>query len=133
MLIKKNGVILNVTKGAYKASFATLGWEKVDDEEKVLRDDKSTLIHREIAPEEDEEKVIEEVTAADEVPFGSMLNQTEEYEEEMEDDEEVETPLTEMTVKELEDLAEEYGIELGKAARKKDIIEVISKALYNEE
>lgn len=128
MLIIKNGVTLNVTKGAYKASFADLGWVKADEQVNIQHKGLNTLCGQNRA-EESEPKKEEVVMNTEDMPFGNMLNpEVEEYE----DDEEVSVPLTEMTVDELKEFAEDNGISLGKVTKKADIIRVITEQLQED-
>lgn len=126
MLIRKNGVTLDVTKGAYKALFAPYGWEKAGSKGKRHQNTTTTMNGQEIRSEDTpKEEEVNERVIADEVPFGNMLNQDEEY---VEDNEEINIPLTEMTVEELREYAEDNGINLGKVTKKADIIATIKEA-----
>lgn len=132
MLIKKNGTVLDVTKGAFKALFKDQGWTKVKSSE-------IDSVNKEIAqkptnfmspqPEKDDVKSENEEKTLNH-PFQQLMKNFNEQEENQEenDDDEVETPLTEMTVKQLVEYADEKGYDIGDATKKADIIQAILAA-----
>ena len=135
MLIKKNGTVLNVTKGAFKALFKDQGWTKVKSSEVDSGNKETTQKSTNFMspqPEKDDIKSEDEEKTLNH-PFQQLMenfNKPEENQEENDDDE-VETPLTEMTVKQLEEYveyADENGYDLGDATKKADIIQAILAA-----
>lgn len=132
MLIKKNGTVLDVTKGAFKALFKDQGWTKVkssevDSENKEITQKSTNFMSPQ--PEKDDMKSENEEKTSNH-PFQQLmdnLNKQEENQEENDDDE-VETPLTEMTVKQLVEYADEKGYDIGDATKKADIIQAILAA-----
>lgn len=135
MLIKKNGTVLDVTKGAFKALFKDQGWTKVKSSEVDSEDKETTQKSTNFMspqPEKDDVKSENEGEISNH-PFQQLMdnfNKQEENQEEEDDDEddEVETPLTEMTVKQLVEYADENGYDLGDATKKADIIQAILAA-----
>lgn len=133
MLIKKNGTVLDVTKGAFKALFKDQGWTKVknseaDSEHKETTQKSTNFMSPQ--PEKDDMKSEDEKKTSNH-PFQQLmdnLNKQEENQEENDDDDEVETPLTEMTVKQLVEYADEKGYDIGDATKKADIIQAILAA-----
>ncbi len=112
MLIKKGKTILNVSKGAYLASFKAQGWAKAES---------GQTPKKERAMMSQPEPASGDVVPV-EVPFGNMMQQEPEpvmynvvYEE--------------MTVKQLLEFAEEYQIDLRGATKKSDIVHTIRKAM----
>lgn len=132
MLIKKNGTVLDVTKGAFKALFKDQGWTKVKSSEIDSEDKKTTQKSTNFMspqPEKDDIKSEDEEKISNH-PFQQLmdnLNKQEKNQEE-DDDDEVETPLTEMTVKQLVEYADEKGYDIGDATKKADIIQAILTA-----
>ena len=132
MLIKKNGTVLDVTKGAFKALFKDQGWTKVkssevDSENKETTQKPTNFMSPQ--PEKDDMKSEDEEKTSNH-PFQQLmdnLNKQEENQEENDDDE-VEIPLTEMTVKQLVEYADEKGYDIGDATKKADIIQAILTA-----
>ena len=132
MLIKKNGTVLDVTKGAFKALFQDQGWAKVkssevDSENKETTQKSTNFMSPQ--PEKDDIKGEDEEKTSNH-PFQQLmdnLNKQEENQEENDDDE-VETPLTEMTVKQLVEYADEKGYDIGDATKKADIIQAFLTA-----
>lgn len=132
MLIKKNGTVLDVTKGAFKALFKDQGWTKVKSSEVDSGNKETTQKSTNFMspqPEKDDIKGEDEEKTSNH-PFQQLmdnLNKQEENQEENDDDE-VETPLTEMTVKQLVEYADEKGYDIGDATKKADIIQAILTA-----
>lgn len=132
MLIKKNGTVLDVTKGAFKALFKDQGWTKVKSSEVDSEDKETTqksINFMSPQPEKDDMKSEGEEKISNH-PFQQLmdnLNKQKENQEENDDDE-VETPLTEMTVKQLVEYADEKGYDIGDATKKADIIQAILTA-----
>lgn len=133
MLIKKNGTVLDVTKGAFKALFQDQGWTKVKSSEVDSEDKETTQKSTNFMspqPEKDDMKSEGEEKTSNH-PFQKLmdnLNKQEENQEENDDDDEVETPLTEMTVKQLVEYADEKGYDIGDATKKANIIQAILAA-----
>ena len=132
MLIKNNGTVLDVTKGAFKALFKDQGWTKVKSSEVDSGNKETTQKSTNFMspqPEKDDMKSEGEEKISNH-PFQQLmdnLNKQEENQEENDDDE-VETPLTEMTVKQLVEYADEKGYDIGDATKKADIIQAILTA-----
>lgn len=132
MLIKKNGTVLDVTKGAFKALFQDQGWTKVKSSEVDSGDKEITQKPTNFMspqPEKDSVKSENEEKTLN-YPFQQLMenfNKQEENQEENDDDE-VEIPLTEMTVKQLVEYADEKGYDIGDATKKADIIQAILTA-----
>ena len=133
MLIKKNGTVLDVTKGAFKALFKDQGWTKVKSSEVDSEDKETTQKPTNFMspqPEKDDVKSEKEEKASNH-PFQQLMdnfNKQEENQEDDDEDDEVETPLTEMTVKQLVEYADEKGYDIGDATKKADIIQAILAA-----
>lgn len=132
MLIKKNGTVLDVTKGAFKALFKDQGWTKVKSSEVDSENEETTQKSTNFMspqPEKDDTKSEDEKKTSNH-PFQKLmdnLNKQEENQEENDDDE-VEIPLTEMTVKQLVEYADEKSYDIGDATKKADIIQAILAA-----
>ena len=133
MLIKKNGTVLDVTKGAFKALFKDQGWTKVKSSEVDSEDKETTQKSTNFMspqPEKDDVKSENEEKTSNH-PFQQLMdnfNKQEENQEDDDEDDEVETPLTEMTVKQLVEYADEKGYDIGDATKKADIIQAILAA-----
>lgn len=131
MLIKKNGTVLDVTKGAFKALFKDQGWTKVknsevDSENKEITQKPTNFMSPQ--PEKDDVKSENEEKISNH-PFQQLMDNFNKQEKNQEEeDDEVETPLTEMTVKQLVEYADENGYDLGDATKKADIIQAILAA-----
>lgn len=118
MKITKHGEILNVSKGAFKASFEKDGWTELGKESS---DVETHAKNNESAPD------------MSEVPF-AQINQSaeeepEDIEEEFEEEEELETPISEMTVTELVEFAEEHDIDISGIKGKENIKQAILASL----
>lgn len=122
MKIRKNGTVLDVTKGAYDALFADMGYtpEKSGKGTRNRANKQNGTTFMSAQPEEPKEP---EKPTPEDVPFGNMINQ------EDEDDDDYEVVLSEMTVKELIEYADENDIDLDGATRKDDIISAIEEAM----
>ncbi len=116
MKIKKDGTVLNVTKGAYDALFADMGYKPVKSGRgsKGKENEKSGTNFMSPQPE----------SKPAEVPFGNMIEPEDE-----EDEDDYEVVLSEMTVKELVEYADENDIDLDGATKKDDIIAAIEEAM----
>ncbi len=113
MKIRKNGNILNVSKGAFAALFAPMGYKPVEaGDESFIKE----------APQKSENFVV------DDVPFGNILN-PEIDDNEGSDDENYEVVLSEMTVAELVEYADEQDIDIEGLKKKHDIIERIEAVM----
>lgn len=117
MLIKKNGEVMDVTKGAFRELFKDAGWKQTKDKPTQKKSSNMT-------PKPKEGKKPEQV----EIPFANVLN--EEPEEEIEED--YKLVLEDMTVKELIEYAAENDIDLEGKTRKDDIIAAIEEELEEE-
>ncbi len=127
MYIKKNGTILNVSKGAYIALFEQDGWKKVKDISKLEKYAQSGSFMSP-QPSKNDEEVAE--TKVDEVPFGNLFQNNEDVALDTSDmDDDYEVVLEDMTVKELKAYAEEKDIDLDGATKKEDIIGMIRAEL----
>lgn len=110
MITITNGTqTLQVTEGAFKALFEPEGWRKGTADKKV----------------EKEEKVPENNNLPPLVP-GDMAEDEDEYDEE---DEDVETPISEMTINELKAYAEEHNIDISEAHNKNQLRNIIEEAM----
>lgn len=122
MFIQKNGEVLNVTRGAYLSLFQSMGWEpaKGSTAEKKTAKSKNFMAaqpDKKSKPESEKEK-----TGSSEIPFGNMIDDESDFDE---DDDDYEVVLEEMTIKELVEYAEEHDINLEGATKKVDIIGII--------
>lgn len=124
MYIEKNGTILNVSKGAYFALFEKDGWKVVKDINKTKKHAKNSDF---MSPQPHEKEKSEPKNAFEEMPFGNMFQSNDETS--IEDDEDYEVVLEDMTNKELKAYAMEKGIDLDGATKKEDIIGVIRAEL----
>lgn len=118
MLIKKNGTVIDVTKGAFKSLFADNGWKETTDS----ADAKGIIKY--MTPQPSIVQIKEEPKT--EMPFDNMMD---EFEDEAE---EYDVVLEDMTVRELIRFAHENGIDLNGKTRKDDIIRVIEQGLEEE-
>lgn len=108
---------IQVTKGAYKALFQPKGWIEVNGNLTSLTDEENG--NEEIVSEEEKIAKNENSTA----------NMTEEsyeddYEEEVEDDE-IEIPFSEMSVRQLRTYAKEHNIDVSPAQNKRELREIV--------
>ena len=127
MYIKKNGTILNVSKGAYIALFEQDGWKKVKDISKLEKHVQNGNFMSP-QPSKNNEEIAE--TKVDEVPFGNLFQNNEDVALDTSDmDDGYEVVLEDMTVKELKAYAEEKDIDLDGATKKEDIIGMIRAEL----
>lgn len=119
---------MEVSKGAFKALFERYGW-KLEDEKIV---DLSVGSSSDYTLSEDEEKDDERNNLP---PLSSKDDEGEEeeddeYEDESED--EVEIPFSEMTVRQLQDYADEHDIDVSEANNKKELRKIILESLKEE-
>lgn len=98
---------INVTKGAYKNFYKPQGWHESG----------KSLVFEETSDNEPQEELLIE----------------DEFDENLNDElDEIETPFSEMTVKELHVFAKEHNIDVNKAKNRAEIIEIIESALKGD-
>lgn len=114
MKITKHGEILNVSKGAFKASFERDGWIELDKESS---DVETHAKNNGSAPD------------MSEVPFAQIGQPAEEEDFENEEEEEMEVPISEMTVTELVEFAEDHDIDISGIKGKENIKQAILASL----
>lgn len=114
MKITKHGEILNVSKGAFKASFEKDGWTEVD------KGSENT---------EKPVEIVEKEAYMSEVPFAQIGQPAEEEDFENEEEEEMEVPISEMTVTELVEFAEDHDIDISGIKGKENIKQAILASL----
>lgn len=100
MKVTRNGQIIDITKGAYKSQFADLGYEPLEMDEPEFTPEGG------ITP-----------------PTGQVSSSQGGTEDDLED--ELETPLEELTKAELRAMAEELGIEVDEKANKETLLATI--------
>lgn len=132
MLIKKGDSVLNVTKGAFTALFANMGYQPATTDEEVQRKGRGTSFMLKQTVSETPKK-----NEANETPFGWMFDSDEysqnQYEESLDyEGQDFKVVTDEMTVKELISYSNERGIDLRGAAKKSDIIRIINAAMEVE-
>lgn len=132
MLIQKNGMTLNVSRGAYLSLFEQQGWKPVKGTKSNKKSSEQTnfMSPQPDKPEEVEQDQKEKIDAS-EIPFGNMMGNEEPEEgneEVIENDEDYEIVLEELTVKELVEYAEEHNIDLDGVTGKANIIKAIKEA-----
>lgn len=104
--------VTTVTKGVFHEAYEPNGWEICD-------------LSKEISPVEE---VIETEEKVAEIANETAEDTTEEEDfesENSEEDEEIEIPLSEMTLDELRTYAKKHNIDIAAAKTKKDIIDII--------
>lgn len=109
---------IQVTKGAYKALFQPKGWIKVDGNLTDLTDEENGT----------EEVISEkEKIAKNENLTGNMTeeNYEDDYEDEEAEDEEIEIPFSEMSVRQLRTYAKEHNIDVSPAQNKRELREIV--------
>lgn len=109
---------MTVSKGAFKALFEPIGWKEVDGNLTGLTDEENG--NEEIVSEE------EKITKNE----NSTSNMTEEsyeddYEDEEAEDEEIEIPFSEMSVRQLRTYAKEHNIDVSPAQNKRELREIV--------
>lgn len=109
---------MTVSKGAFKALFEPIGWKEVDGNLTGLTDEENG--NEEIVSEE------EKITKNE----NSTSNMTEEsyeddYEDEEVEDDEIEIPLSEMSVRQLRTYAKEHNIDVSSAQNKRELREIV--------
>ena len=114
MKITKMGEILDVPKGAFRATFEKDGWSVLGTEV----DTPSKRKYRQSSSIKD-------------VPFSQLSNSFKKETEDLEiEDEEIEEiPISEMTVNELIEFAEEHNIDISNAKGKANIRQIILNSL----
>lgn len=113
MKIKKDGTVLNVSKGAFTALFAPMGY--VD-----FYEDEETAANK---PMKHQEKL-----ASEDIPFGNILNNEPLYDNDEQEDDDYEVVLEDMTVSELVEYAAEQDIDIEGLRKKQEIINKIKEA-----
>lgn len=107
MKIKKDGTVLNVSKGAFTALFAPMGYvDFYEDEEAVAN---KPIKHQ-------------GQLASEDIPFGNILNNEPVYDNDEQEDDDYEVVLEDMTVSELVEYAAEQDIDIEGLRKKQDII-----------
>lgn len=119
MLIKKDGTTLNVTRGAFLSLFADQGWEPATESAKDIKTSKNDNF---MAPKP-KRKASSHKKAPSDIPFSNIV------EEEIEDNEDYDLVLEDMTVKELVEYADEKGVDIEGLSKKADLIKAIEKEL----
>lgn len=119
MLIRKDGTTLNVTRGAYLSLFANQGWEPTNEPIEGTKTSKNDDF---MAPKPKRKAPTHKKVSSD-IPFSNIV------EEEVEDDEDYDLVLEDMTVKELVEYADEKGVDIEGLSKKADLIKAIKKEL----
>lgn len=119
MLIRKDGTTLNVTRGAYLSLFANQGWEPTNEPIEGTKTSKNDDF---MAPKP-KRKASSHKKASSDIPFSNIV------EEEIEDNEDYDLVLEDMTVKELVEYADEKGVDIEGLSKKADLIKAIEKEL----
>lgn len=117
---------MEVSKGAFKALFEPYGW-KLEDEKIVDLSVENSL--SDTLPE-NEEKDDESDSLP---PLSGKDDEEEDDEEDDEEEEDVETPFSEMTVRELQQYARKHDIDVSQAKSKKDLKDIILESLQEDE
>lgn len=141
MLITKDGITLNVSKGAFDASFRTQGWVKGEGTHEEV---KNTPIQMAPQPVKESKPVEESDLSLDKAEDAknddlshegeSVNNLVSDEEKDAENSEKVdenaiETPISEMTVNELIDFADEHNIDISGLQGKAKIRAAIEASL----
>lgn len=114
MITITNGInTLQVTEGAFKALFEPEGWRK-DKADKKVDEEEKTAESNDLPPLKPEDLVDDE---------------EDDEEDDDEEGEEVETPISEMTVNELKAYAEEHDIDISEAHNKTQLRHIIEEAM----
>lgn len=115
---------MEVSKGAFKALFEPYGWKLEDEKIDALSVESSLSDTLPESKEKDDE--------SNNLP---PLNGKDDEEEDEEDDEEedIETPFSEMTVRELQQYARKHDIDVSQAKSKKDLKDIILESLQEDE
>lgn len=114
MLIKRNGTVLSVTKGAFNALFKDKGWEPASGHNadkgnaNFMSPQPKTKVHTDTEPARD-------------MPFSNMYKEDTAYT--------VLHTYEDMTVRQLVEFAEENEIDLDGKTKKSDIIRIIKRTL----
>lgn len=109
---------IQVTKGAYKVLFQPKGWIEVGGNLTGLTDEENGT----------EEVISEkEKIAKNENLTGNMTeeNYEDDYEDEEAEDEEIEIPFSEMSVRQLRTYAKEHNIDVSPAQNKRELREIV--------
>lgn len=122
MIIYKNGQTLEVTKGAFTALFEPLGW--VTEAPAKTKSNKTTKMSPQ--PEKSGNSILPESDL-----FKALKSQEEQEKpvEDFSEEEEVEIPISEMTLEELIDFADSKGIDIDGLTKKRDIRRAIEAAI----
>lgn len=116
---------MEVSKGAFKALFERYGWRLEDQNIDDLSVDNSSNDTLSENVEKDGEN--ENLT-----PQGDEEDEEEDDEYEDEPEDEVEIPFSEMTVRQLQDYADEHDIDVSEANNKKELRKIILESLKEE-
>jgi len=124
MLITKNGITLNVSKGAYNASFKAQGWVEDKDGQETVKNNPTQMapqpetsenseLSLDKEPEEDADAKIDDLSTEKD-STNTLVTDEEKDAEAAENVAEntVETPISEMTVNELIEYADEHNIDI---------------------
>ena len=111
---------MEVSKGAFKALFEPYGWklegEKIGD---LSVESSSPDILSESKEKDDESNNLPSLSGKDD--------------EEDDEEEDIETPFSEMTVRELQQYARKHDIDVSQAKSKKDLKDIILESLQEDE
>lgn len=108
-----------VSKGAFKNYYEPYGWSIADSEEEIVAS--------EDLPNDDEKTAEEANESLSEAP--EEVFDEGEKEESLEDESDIEIPISEMTVAELREYAEKHDIDVSLAKNKKEMLAVITSEM----
>ncbi len=122
MKIKKNGNVIDVTKGAFESLFRGYGWKETGDVERSNNKNGVNFMNPHSTND------VRQEMAPDELPFGNIMNENVTEQSVNENFGSYEIVYEDMTIKQLKEYADEKSIPLDGVTAKADIISVIRNA-----
>lgn len=116
---------MEVSKGAFKALFEPYGWKLEGEKIGNLSVESSSPDTLSESEEKDDE--------SNNLPPLNGKDDEEEDDEEDDEEEDIETPFSEMTVRELQQYARKHDIDVSQAKSKKDLKDIILESLQEDE
>lgn len=126
--IQKAGKILNVTKSMFENFYKNAGWEEAGKKPASSLNQKLQEAQEDTSKVEDDKNIIEDENVIPE----SSDEDWDEALEEVEDDEDVEKPISEMTRSELIKFANDHGVSLAGLTKNDQFRNAIKEALNKE-
>lgn len=116
---------MEVSKGAFKALFEPYGWKLEGEKIGSLSVESSLSDTLPESKEKDDE--------SNNLPPLNGKDDEEEDDEDDDEEEDIETPFSEMTVRELQQYARKHDIDVSQAKSKKDLKDIILESLQEDE